>query len=111
MTIDAVVQRIFKDCRYRARKKGVAFDIERDWIRDRILSGKCEITGLRFQIGNRAPGKSAGKRAPSIDRRIPEDGYTMDNCRIVVWQYNVAKSQWGDQDVFELAKSIMENNR
>lgn len=32
----------------------------------------------------------------------------MDNCEVVCWIYNCAKSHWGHEEVVKMAKAIIE---
>ncbi len=98
--------------RSRANRRGVDHDLDRAWILQRILSGKCEVTGLPFDFRSR---EETGTRAippfsPSIDRIDSTKGYTADNCRMVVWIYNMAKSEYSDADVLRLALAIVATN-
>jgi hypothetical protein len=60
-----------------------------------------------FQLGNGADVRN--KFAPSIDRLDSSKGYTTDNCRVVIYQYNVAKGIWTDSDVLVMAQALIEN--
>lgn len=44
--------------------------------------------------------------SPTIDRRDPTVGYTVENCRLVVWAYNAAKNSWSDEVVLQLAEAL-----
>jgi hypothetical protein len=87
----------------RARERGLPFDITTGWVLTRLLVGRCEVSGLRFDD---APKQGRGQFIPSIDRRNPEAGYTEANCRLVVWIYNAAKGVGTDEDVMRLAKAL-----
>lgn len=91
--------------RSRAGKMHCEFDLTHEWIAQRLEVGICEVSGIRFELS-----KPAGLRfhawAPSIDRVDSSKGYTQSNCRAVVWIYNMAKSEWGDDVVETLALAI-----
>lgn len=91
--------------RARAAKKGMEFDLTREWIADRMKIGECPVTGLPFDL-TRQEGVRFNPFAPSVDRIDSGRGYTMDNCRLVVWIYNMAKSEWNDDVVLRFAKAL-----
>lgn len=91
--------------RRRAAKKQYEFDLTREWIEQRLASGACEVTGLKFDLG-RDTSQRFNPWCPSIDRIDSSKGYTQDNCRAVVWIYNMAKSEWSDEVVMQFAKSL-----
>ena len=91
--------------RRRAAKQNVPFTVPMEWIRDRLRTNVCEMTGIRFRgsgvIGMRC------NRSPSLDRRVPALGYTPENCRMVLWCYNAAKGSGTDQDVVDMAEALL----
>jgi hypothetical protein len=90
--------------RTRAARMGVTFDLTQEWIMDRLTAGHCEVTGIKFELHLPA-GQRFHAWAPSVDRIDSKKGYTIDNCRVVVWIYNMAKSEWSDEivETFALA--------
>lgn len=74
-----------------AKDRGLLFDLDRQWFRERLERGRCEMTGLAFDmIGRRTP------LSPSIDRINPRGGYTKSNCRLIIWWLNRAMSDQGE---------------
>ena len=89
---------LFNAARRRAKLKGLPFDLTREWVLKQLESG-CALTGFTFVLER---GRGPGNRhafAPSIDRKIPSDGYTKANCRAIVWCLNAALSTWGESDL------------
>lgn len=91
-----------------AKEQGVEFDLTKEWIKQRLDIGACEMTGISFDMkGKRTPD------SPSIDRVIPGGNYTMDNCRIILWSLNRALNNWGEEyflKIFQaMNKKSMEN--
>ena len=84
----------------RAKDKNLEFTLTKDFILDKVMNGVCEVTGvpLDFSGGERKP------YTPSLDRIIPELGYTSENVRLVCWMYNSAKGTFTDQDVLNFVK-------
>ena len=90
------------DAKKRAKQKGLAFDLEdfRDQLTTRINAGLCELTGMQLRL-------SGGPRdwdTPSLDRIVPELGYTIGNVRVIAFGLNVMMLTWG----LDRAMSIMD---
>ncbi len=64
---------------------------------------KCSVTGmpLSWTAGERGPW------APSVDRIDSSKGYTVENTRVVSVMYNLAKSEWTDEHVMEMAQWLL----
>mgnify|MGYP006888290380 CR=1 FL=1 len=90
------------------RAKSGDFDITLEWVRERIYNGKCEVTGIPFQL---TYGQGVVPWCPSIDRIDSSRGYTMDNCRMVVVILNLAKNKFTDDDVMTLAQALTERKK
>ena len=95
-TLGGWVNQILANKRLYCKRYDLLYDLK-------LQSGYCEITGISFEQnkGNRSP------FGPSIDRIDPKKGYTKDNCRVVVSCYNLAKSNWSDDDVLRMAQAIV----
>jgi hypothetical protein len=95
-------------CRSRAKKRGFEFDLTSDWIEQRLKRG-CELTGLPFDLEAGA----RDLRSPSVDRIDSTQGYTQENCRVILWGLNCAFSTWGDDAFQEIASAwlgVIEQN-
>ena len=93
----------------RAERKGISFDLTREWILERYLNGVCEVTGMKFCFMR---GKGADRWndfAPSVDRKDRSIGYTQNNCQMVTWWYNRAKGDKTNDEMMVLAKAIIES--
>jgi hypothetical protein len=90
--------------RYRANQKGLPFDLDtyRQYLEVRFDRGKCELTGIPFnvRIGDRR------WDSPSLDRIYPEEGYVIENVRIVLYSINVMMNTWGSQIVLQVADAF-----
>lgn len=91
--------------RARAASKGIEFDLTREWLDQRLSAGVCEVSGIALELG-KPDGQRFHPWAPSVDRVDSRHGYTQENCRVVVWIYNMAKSEWTDADVMKLAQAL-----
>lgn len=89
-----------------AINKGLKFDLTKDWIRERLNKGMCEMSGLPFDmIGKRT------SNSPSVDRIKPDGDYTQDNCRIVLWSINRALSNYGEDYILSTFSKILEKRQ
>lgn len=103
-------KRLLAAARSRAKLYGVAFDLTLEWIVAKLEAGICEATGLPFDISVLPPRAERQSRtpafSPSFDRIERGGGYTQDNVRVVVFIYNVARSDFDDNDLLTLAKAL-----
>jgi len=90
---------------HRAKQQGLPCDLTKEWAAAK-WTGKCEITGVPFRFER---GQKRRFWAPSIDRIIPEAGYTQDNCRFVLWAVNCLKGVGSDAEMYEVARLITES--
>ncbi len=92
--------------RSRAKLAGLEFTLTHEWIEGKLQGGVCEATGLpfSFEIGQ---AKQHNPWSPSIDRIDSSKGYTLDNCQLVVWAYNVAKHAWPAEVVLKMAEALL----
>lgn len=102
-------QKMLAWIRIRAARTGREFDLTREWIANKLVAGVCEVTGLPFDLG-RDSSQRFNPWGPSIDRIDSRLGYTQDNCRAVVWIYNMAKSEWDDEVVLKFASALVNRN-
>lgn len=79
---------LLKEARKRARDAGVPCTITLSWVEQRLARGVCGVTGLPLIFG--ASG-GACPQSPSLDKLVPELGYTPSNTVLVCWGLNVLK--------------------
>lgn len=103
----------------RAKTKGLEFDLDREWFQERLDAGRCEVSGLPFEMpterrfipdNNPYDPMLASPWQPSVDKVDPKGGYTKDNCQMVCFAYNIVKNRFTDEDVLKLAHALVENN-
>ena len=103
--------RLAAACRIRARHAGVDYDLTKDWILEKIAAGVCEVTGIPFDMTPLPPRGERKSRtpafAPSLDRITRGGGYTQANTRVVVFIYNVARSDFDDDELNTLARALL----
>jgi len=96
---------VCKGARFRAMTKGVPFSLTPDWISKNQEVNLCELTGLPFVYG-----ELHSPYARSLDRIIPEDGYTPENTRLVLWALNAGLNNWGEGVYREVAEAYLVRN-
>ncbi len=88
----------------RAKKQNVPFNITPE---DIVFPTHCPILGINllFSEGGRTD------NTPSIDRIVPEKGYTKDNIRIISWRANRIKNDATLEELEKLVKYIKRNTK
>lgn len=107
MTKKGLAHRLFKQARRRASQRGLEFSLTDEWILERFEANVCEATGIPFQRTEERR-KGAYFYTPSIDRIQNDQGYTEENCRVVIWGYNAAKGAAADADVMAMALALVQ---
>src|SRR5574341_1928012 len=98
--------RLLRDAKYRASKKGLVFELDSQWVVERLERGCCEVTGMKFVI---ADSDSHGKKnplSPSIDQSRANNGYSTENSRVVANVFNSAAHDWGEAPVIEMSIAL-----
>lgn len=103
-TVEGRASELLKSARKRAKKKNRECTITKKWIADRINKGYCQETGMKFDLIIRG---GRNKLAPSIDRRNIEEGYTAVNCRVVIWAWNNARSNYGTKFLIQMVNNFL----
>lgn len=94
--------------RTRAAKKGIACTISCEWIEDKLRNGRCEVTGMKFNLDPPSSKFNSNNRnAPSLDRIDSAFGYTPDNVQVVIWHYNAAKSEYTTKQFIQMARTAV----
>ena len=101
---------LLKSANRRACNFNEACDLDYDFIYNKLEKGVCEITGIVFDF-NKPEHSCKNPYAPSIDRIDSTIGYTKNNTRIVIWQYNLMKGEISDKELLILCKLILERSK
>lgn len=102
--------KILKNAKARAKKKNGKVTITKQWILDRLLAGKSELSGLPFDFKR----TKKSLYAPSLDRINSSDrDYKESNCRLILWGENQALNSADDEEILPIleamAKAIKKN--
>ncbi len=102
-------QRLYGNAQKRAKEMGwPAPDFNSRWIEDKIRAGVCEVTGLAFDLTTQINDTTHAKNpwVPSIDRIDSTKPYLKSNVQIVVFMYNVCKSEFTHVDVVKFCRAV-----
>jgi hypothetical protein len=101
---------LFQGAKTRAKNKNIPFNIDVDFVLEKIRKGCCEVTGIPFFVSseyNHGGKPHQSPYSPSLDQITPSAGYTKDNVRVTILIYNVARKHWKDEDILNMAKSLV----
>jgi len=102
-------QRLYGNAQKRAKDmRWPAPDFGSVWIKEKILSGNCEVTGLPFDLISRSTDTTHAKNpwVPSLDRIDSSGVYSKDNVQLVVYMYNVCKAEFSHTDVVRFCRTV-----
>ena len=105
-TIRGRAKSLVKTAKRRSSKFNELSDIDEDFIIQKLLNGKCEVTGIEFDF-NKHSKYSKNPYAPSIDRIDSSVGYIKTNVRMVIWQVNLMKGELSDFEFIELCRKVI----
>ena len=84
-------QYMWSQAKGRAKKNGIAFDLEID---DCVIPEFCPLLRIRIKKtpkGKKVTGNIRQPNSPSLDRIDPSKGYTKDNVWVISWRANDLK--------------------
>jgi hypothetical protein len=88
---------MLKRAQGRAKAAGIPFDIE---LNDIIIPTHCPVLGIELNIGSGLHSDNS----PSLDRIIPDNGYTKGNVIVVSWRANRIKCDATPTELMKLAE-------
>lgn len=98
-------QLLLQRAKQRSKQFNIPFNLE---IEDIIVPDKCPIFGFRIERNIGQP--IAKYNSPSIDKILPELGYTKGNIQIISKKANVMKSNATPKELMCFANWIIKNN-
>lgn len=85
---------------YSARQRAVKFNVPFNLtVEDILIPEFCPILGVKLQFNT--------DHAPSLDRIIPELGYTKGNVMVVSTKANLMKNNASKDELLAFAKGIL----
>jgi hypothetical protein len=94
---------MWKAARSRARRDGLAFNLE---IADIIIPSHCPILGIELQAVHKGESRVC---APSLDRIRPELGYIKGNIAVISMRANRIKNDAGIKELTLVLNWLIEN--
>jgi hypothetical protein len=108
-TVKVRAQRLYGNAQKRAKANNWPVpDFTSTWIEEKILAGVCEVTGVAFDLNTQTSNTVHAKNpwVPSIDRIDSSKPYLKDNVQVVIYMYNVCKSEFSHNDVVAFCKAV-----
>jgi hypothetical protein len=109
-TLEGLALNRLKAARSNARRKGLEFDIDLEWVIDKIKHLRCEVLGCDLTITQDVDGLT-NPFTPSLDRRDNSKGYTKDNVQVVAWFFNRLKGEWPEGVVDRILRVIKHSHK
>lgn len=102
------IGKLLANAKGRSKDKNLEFNLTQQYLEElwEESEGRCSITGRSFDLTKYGEFGQVNPNAPSIDRIIPNKGYTIGNVRLVTYHINVALSEYGLESLVELIKDI-----
>lgn len=95
----------------RANIKGINFNISLEHIRILLALGKCQRSGIHFDLSMENKGNvMRNPFAPSLDRIDNSKGYEPDNIQLVCNLYNAGKGQHTDEQFIAFCIAVAQFN-
>lgn len=96
-------QIIYYRAKARANRDGIPFNIE---ISDIVVPSVCPALGIPLKRNE--GGKGQGDGSPSLDRIIPELGYTKGNVQVISSRANVLKQNLTPDQLYMFCSWVMD---
>jgi hypothetical protein len=89
-----------------AECRGFKFEMTLDDVYDKIIKQnyKCALSGLKIAFS-----KNIKENTASLDRIDSTKGYTVDNTQLVHKEYNRMKTDFQEDELFEMCKNVYLN--
>jgi len=99
---------LLRNARANAKREGARCTLTFEWILERILAGKCEVTRLPFEL-KRSKIYRAHPFSPSLDRRAAGGDYSPENTRVVVYALNLLRNEYPDMVTRRVARAWLDS--
>ncbi len=107
LTPEQVAVKLYDAAKGKAASRKLDFALDFNDVLARVRFGRCEMTGIPFDMRQKPySGMDLPYRA-SLDRIDNTRGYVTGNIHVVAKIYNTAKFMWNDEDVLYMAQMLV----
>jgi hypothetical protein len=89
----------------RAKRAGLPYDLDREWLTEKLKPMICEMSGLPLERSARGKFR-INPFAPSLDRIEPKLGYVKTNVRVIAFIVNRSRSDFGDDILMQMVRAL-----
>jgi len=109
-TLHAMITRNLRGFRRRARERSLPFDLDRPYLKRlwRDQDGRCFYTGVEMAFGLGQAGRD--QSTASLDRLVPDDGYTKGNVVWCAYWANTAKGARTYAEFMQFCRLVLEHD-
>ena len=108
-------QTLFWAAKRAAKKKNLPFDLDVDWIENKLIAGNCEVSGIPFTFTSLQTGKggvgSQNPFGPTLDCTILRKGYLKSNIKVVIWMYHSGKQNVSHETFMQLCRALVRKDK
>jgi hypothetical protein len=106
--------RMIAQTRVDARRANRVFELDKEWLVEKLKAGICEKTGLPFVLNGKENTDLSQKSSkhpfsPSLERKDSTIGYTKDNTIVVCLIYNFCKNVFEEEAVEMFCRAYLNN--
>jgi len=96
------INAMFISARMRAKRDGIIFDITRADIAAMVGDGRCPVFGTPYSLRSSHGPNGGSDDSATLDRFVPDRGYTTENCAVISKRANNIKSNATIQQIRHL---------
>lgn len=108
LTAEQVAVKLYDAAKGKASTRKLLFTLDFKDVLQRVKQGKCEVSGIPFDMRQKPYGGLDFPFRASLDRIDNTVGYVTGNIQVVSKIFNTAKWCWNDEDVFFLAQQLVD---
>lgn len=106
--------RMIAQTRVDARRAARIFELDKEWLVEKLKKGICEKTGLPFVLNGKDQQELNQKSSkhpfsPSLERKDSTIGYTKENTIVVCLIYNYCKNVFEEEAVEMFCRAYLNN--
>jgi hypothetical protein len=102
-------QQLINSAKGRVKKTGGEVTVDKLWVKEKLDTGVCELTGLKFDL-SLSDKTRMNPFSPSLDRIDPENqNYSEQNTRVVLTAVNLALSEFGEKTMLPILEAMVKS--